>query len=259
MNKEDKKEYYKRYYRENKEKIKKSQKERYKNDEQYRESLKEKARLNSDYNKRYYRENKERLKKKRKQKYRENIEKYREENRRRYREKYAVTRVYKKVENEEDRKKRDNERKRKWREKNKDKENEKQRLYREKNKKKSGKIGRPKTRYILDSKLRYEIILSQGKGEATHKLKMMLYKICYNLNKKFFYKNEDMRYDIMMNSYLDIMNGWMNFNNEKYKKALPFVSEIIKRSHAKWFNDHVSKGMQRYKKDDRLHFENIEI
>jgi len=103
-----------------------------------------------------------------------------------------------------------------------------------------------KRSYINDIDLKYEIILSKGKGYATKKLKLMLYKICYRLNEKFYYTNDDDRYDIMMDSYVDVMRKWIGYNEIKYNKALPYITEIAKRSHANHFNISKSKGMTNF-------------
>lgn len=100
----------------------------------------------------------------------------------------------------------------------------------------------PSKQYIMDSRLRYEIILSKGKGYPTENLKMMLYEMCIEINKKFDYNNDkDIKYDIIMNSYVDVLKFYVKYDENKYDKAFMYITEIIKRSQAKFFN------MERYK------------
>lgn len=107
------------------------------------------------------------------------------------------------------------------------------------------KSKKPSKQYVKDAKLKYEIILSKGKGKPTENLKIILYKICQGVNKKFVYNDEDIRYDVMMHSYIHIINNWYKYDEKKYDKAFPYITEIVKRSQAKGFNIERYKGLFR--------------
>lgn len=86
-------------------------------------------------------------------------------------------------------------------------------------------------KYLEDEDLMYEIILSKGKGELTEKGKRYLYLIASNAiwKKKYSYKDYDEMYDVMMHSYMLMLSSWKTFNEEKYKFALPYFTELFKR------------------------------
>lgn len=111
--------------------------------------------------------------------------------------------------------------------------------------------------YVLDSQLTYQIILSKGKGTPTNKLQMMLYKMCEGVNQRFSYNDEDMKYDVTMDSYLNILIHYDKFDNEKYSRSFPYVTEIIKRSQAKSFNRERHKGIS--KPEDGLTYHSMDI
>lgn len=89
--------------------------------------------------------------------------------------------------------------------------------------------------YVVDVKLTYELILSKGKGQPTYKLHLMIYDICKNVNHKFYYMNDEIRHDIIMGSYLDAINNFDSFNEDKYYNSFPYMTEVVKRSQAKWY------------------------
>lgn len=136
--------------------------------------------------------------------------------------------------------------------KNKEKIAELNRLNRLKNKpKKETKVETPN--YIEDNELTYEIILSKGKGEATLKLKNMLYTICERINRRFSYNCEEIRYDILMESYIFVMNNWKGFDEYKYDKSLPYITEVIKRNKTYNFNKY-RNGFMIGVTNEKLHF-----
>jgi len=106
------------------------------------------------------------------------------------------------------------------------------------------KIDKPKKkRYLNDKDLRKEIMISKENGKTTEKLKLMLFEMCKRINSRFNYYDEDMRYDIMMSSYVDVMIWYPQFN-PKYEKSFPYITELIKRSHANHFKQQVTKGLK---------------
>ena len=85
--------------------------------------------------------------------------------------------------------------------------------------------------YLNDNELTKEIIISQGKGRLTYNGFYLLYKLCYEINKMFNYKTTDIRYDVLMESYLIVITGYEKFNYNKYDRSFPYFTEIIKRAH----------------------------
>lgn len=90
--------------------------------------------------------------------------------------------------------------------------------------------------YVIDTELLYEIIISQGRGKITEKLEKMLFDICKNVARKFTYKTEDDKYDCMMGAYLHLLNKWQKFDTVKHNVALPYITEVVKRSLVNNFN-----------------------
>jgi len=103
---------------------------------------------------------------------------------------------------------------------------------------------KPTKNYIINNDLTYEIILSKGKGHPTEKLKMFLYKMVFNINRRFNYPDKDMKYDIMMETYIYVMKMYDKFNEKKYSNSFAYITEIIKRSHTSYFNREINKGMK---------------
>jgi len=200
-----------------------------KNDKQkaYYEKNKEKI---TEQRKIYYEKNKEKFKKQRKAYYEKNKEKIKAYQKEKYVKREKKIDIKKTPDYQKNYQKR-------WRELNKD-------YWKKYSQKKSYKDYQQKYQreyksknYIFDSKLTYELILSKGKGSPTEKLMLYIYKICKGINSKFKYNDSDMRYDILMESYLKVLNSWKTFNEKKYNKSFPFISEIVKRAHAKNFKD----------------------
>lgn len=108
-----------------------------------------------------------------------------------------------------------------------------------------------KKHYVNDTELTYEIILSQGKGNATEKLKMDLYKISVNLNLKFYYYDPNDRYDTEMDAFIALMENYHKFDYNRYNKSLPYLSEIAKRRMAQYFNRRKFKGMIGWTQDPK--------
>lgn len=90
-------------------------------------------------------------------------------------------------------------------------------------------------KYINDTELTYEVIISLGKGYRTKKLEIMLIKIANEIIKKFTYKCEEDREDCLSNAYLMLFTGWKSFDPNKYSNAFSYVSEIAKRGLAYQF------------------------
>lgn len=107
--------------------------------------------------------------------------------------------------------------------------------------------------YINDIDLTYEIILSQGKGKPTDKLFNMLYLISNKVNTRFSYKTEEDREDVISDAFLHLTYQYKNFNYNKYKKSLPYITEVTKRKMSKYYNENLKfkgiTGNSKFKKD----------
>ena len=92
--------------------------------------------------------------------------------------------------------------------------------------------------YIDDTELLYEIILSKGKGMLTPKAEQMLMLIGNNFmwRKKGMYRCDADWNDCLQNGLLKLFNNWHKFNEKKYTKALPYMTEVFKRGIADSFN-----------------------
>jgi len=93
--------------------------------------------------------------------------------------------------------------------------------------------------YLNDSDLYYEIVISKGQGYLTKKAETYFSLIANNLIRKMAkrYKDEDERLDCLQNGLLVMFENWYNFNEKKYKTALPYFTEISKRGMTYQFNE----------------------
>lgn len=97
--------------------------------------------------------------------------------------------------------------------------------------------------YLDDNELFYEIVLSKGRGFLTKKAERMFILIGENMirRKNNMYKTQDDKNDCLQTGLLYMFEKWMNFNEKKYKLALPYFSEIFKRGMAQGYNDLTNK------------------
>lgn len=97
--------------------------------------------------------------------------------------------------------------------------------------------------YLDDNELFYQIVLSKGKGFLTKKAERMFILIGNNMirKKNNMYKTEDDKNDCLQTGLLFMFEKWQNFNEKKYKVALPYFSEIFKRGMAQGYNDLTNK------------------
>lgn len=99
--------------------------------------------------------------------------------------------------------------------------------------------------YIDDTELFYNVLISKGKGKRTDDLEMNMIKIAKEVNRKFHYYDEMDREDAISSAILSLFEEWHNFNEYKYEKALPYFTEISKRSMARFMN--LIKEKSKYK------------
>jgi hypothetical protein len=86
-------------------------------------------------------------------------------------------------------------------------------------------------KYIEDTDLLYELILSKGKGTPTDKLGKMFILIADNVMNKMLhrYSCDDLMYDCHTYGLLSLFEKWKNFDEKRFDKALPYITEIYKR------------------------------
>lgn len=103
--------------------------------------------------------------------------------------------------------------------------------------------------YLNDTDLYYEIILSKGKGLLTRKAEHYFQLIATNTirRKAKDYKDEDEMRDCLQNGLLIMLENWKNFNEKKFKLALPYFTEVFKRGIAAGYNEIYNK--KSYQKD----------
>ena len=92
--------------------------------------------------------------------------------------------------------------------------------------------------YLDEDEFYYEIVLSKGKGFLTKRAEVILVKIATNFIKKksSHYKNDD-KNDCIQTGLLFMFQNWNNFNDKKYKTAMPYFTEIFKRGMAQGYNE----------------------
>jgi len=97
--------------------------------------------------------------------------------------------------------------------------------------------------YLDDTELFYEIVLSKGRGFLTKRAERMFILIGENMirKKNNMYKTQDDRNDCLQTGLLFMFEKWANFNEKKYRLALPYFSEIFKRGMAQGYNDLTQK------------------
>ena len=93
--------------------------------------------------------------------------------------------------------------------------------------------------YLEDTDLYYEIVLSKGKGELTNKAAHYFQLIAQNTirRKSKDFKNEDEMKDCLQTGLLIMFENWKNFNEKRFKNALPYFTEIFKRGTAAGVNE----------------------
>ena len=84
--------------------------------------------------------------------------------------------------------------------------------------------------YITDRELYYQLVVSIGKGENTPELCKMLIKITNNVMLKFRFNMFEDKKDIRQEALYTVLTRVRGFDHNKYDKALPYVTEIIKRA-----------------------------
>ena len=91
--------------------------------------------------------------------------------------------------------------------------------------------------YLNDTDLKYEIILSKGRGIVSDKLYNMMILISQNQIYKKDYNNHQLLKECRANGLFMMIWKVFNFNSKKFDKALPYLSEVFKRGSADAYNN----------------------
>lgn len=91
-------------------------------------------------------------------------------------------------------------------------------------------------KYITDTELLYEIIISKGKGTLTEKAFKMLSKIPIELSRKFTFYREEEKEDAISEAMYRILISWKLYNELKYTSPFTYFTEICKRAIVKSYN-----------------------
>lgn len=86
--------------------------------------------------------------------------------------------------------------------------------------------------YLEDSDLYYEIILSKGKGYLTKRAEFLFVLIADNVIEKIKVKyrlGEEETQDCYQQGVMRLFENWKNFDEKRFNKGLPYVTEIFKR------------------------------
>ena len=107
--------------------------------------------------------------------------------------------------------------------------------------------------YLEDVDLYYEIVLSKGKGYLTRKAEHYIQLIAQNTVRRKIkdFRDEDEMKDSLQNGILIMLENWMNFNEKRFKYALPYFTEIFKRGSAAGVNE--CRNKKSYQKE-RIRF-----
>lgn len=111
--------------------------------------------------------------------------------------------------------------------------------------------------YLEDVDLYYEIILSKGKGYLTKKAESYFILVAENVNKKLRprYKDDEEEMDCFQQGLMIMFENWKSFNEKRYGKALPYITEIFKRGATDGSNQIKNR---KYNQKDSVKFISIE-
>jgi len=88
-----------------------------------------------------------------------------------------------------------------------------------------------KKNYVNDRELTYEIVVSKGKGKITNRLNEMLYLILKRYIPSIAHNNNIFEVNDLINyTYIILNKNILKFNELKYEKSLPFITQLIKNA-----------------------------
>lgn len=123
---------------------------------------------------------------------------------------------------------------------------------------KSIKRDKPKPKhYVQDIELTYHLILSQGKGRPTNKLYEMLFTINNKVNNIFSYRYMEDKQDVTSETFIHLLENYSSFDYGRYKKGLPYITELIKRKAASYFKKQIIlKGVRNVENINWIYIDN---
>ena len=95
-----------------------------------------------------------------------------------------------------------------------------------------------KKHYLLDNDLLYQIIISKAKGDLTKEAKDYLVLLATHVfqKKQHHIYDPKTREDCFQSGVLQLLTNWKSFNEKKFDKAIPYFTELFKRSIAESIN-----------------------
>jgi len=92
--------------------------------------------------------------------------------------------------------------------------------------------------YIDDADLFYELVLSKGKGYLTKRAENLFILISEKVHTKLKsrYKSKDDEMDCYQQGLIKMFEKWSSFDERRYNKSLPYITEIFKRGSTEGFN-----------------------
>lgn len=93
--------------------------------------------------------------------------------------------------------------------------------------------------YVNDRDLLYEVILSKGKGKLTRKAEKYFILIAERtmIKVNYRYYDDDERFDCFQQGQLRLFENWKNFDELRFDKALPYITELFKRGVMDGYNE----------------------
>lgn len=95
----------------------------------------------------------------------------------------------------------------------------------------------PSKNYVEYKDMNYEMTVSLAQGKLTNKLAQMFILMNKRVNRKFYYKDELDRQDVLQFSICRLLEQWYNCDMDKTDNCFSYITEIIKRAHAFHFNE----------------------
>jgi len=91
--------------------------------------------------------------------------------------------------------------------------------------------------YLQNKELHCELIVSIAAGRLTRPAANMIYLISKGVNRKFYYERGEDREDALQTGLFDALKNWMQYDPDKTHNAFAYITEIVKRGHAKYYNE----------------------
>ena len=108
--------------------------------------------------------------------------------------------------------------------------------------------------YLEDCDLYYEVVLSKGKGYLTRKAEHYFELIARNSIRKLSskFRDEDEMNDCLQTGLLSLFQNWYNFDEKRFKYALPYFTEVAKRGFTQGSNE--IRGIKSHQQKNYIKF-----